>query len=109
MSWNCGTMRMITWPMPITSAGMLTTRISDSGPSSRMARITPPTSMMGAATNRVQTMTTRICTCWTSLVIRVMSDGAPKCPTSWAENPVTWWKRARRTSRPKAIAARAPK
>ncbi len=53
-------------------------------------------------------MSTSIWTCCTSLVMRVMSEGAPNSPTSRAENPVTLWNRSRRTSRPKLIAARAP-
>ena len=56
----------------------------------------------------VQAITTSICTCCTSLVMRVMSDGAPNVPTSRAEKSVTWWKSAARTSRPKPIATRAP-
>ena len=43
-----------------------------------------------------------ICTCWTSLVVRVISDGVPKCPTSRAEKSCTRWKTAARTSRPTA-------
>jgi hypothetical protein len=43
-----------------------------------MAKITPPTAMIGAAMSIVQPMTTSICTCVTSFVMRVMSDGAPK-------------------------------
>ncbi len=39
--------------------------------------MTPPTAMIGAATIIVQVMTTSIWTCWTSLVVRVISDGAP--------------------------------
>ena len=62
--------------------------------------------MIGAATKSVQIMTTSICTCWTSLVIRVMSDDAPNVLTSAAENAVTPRNRAPRTSRPKLIAAR---
>ena len=38
--------------------------------------------MIGAATSIVQVITTSICTCCTSLVLRVISDGAPKCWTS---------------------------
>ena len=49
----------------------------------------PTTMVMGAPTASVQAITTSSCTCWTSLVIRVMSDGAPKCPTSRAEKSVT--------------------
>ncbi len=65
----------------------------------------PPTIMIGAATNIVQVITTSICTCWTSLVMRVISDGAPNWPTSRAEKPVTRWKSDSRTSRPKPMAA----
>ncbi len=53
----------------------------------------PTTMVMGAAIAIVQPITTSNCTCWTSLVIRVMSDGAPKCPTSRAEKSVTVWNR----------------
>ena len=77
MTWNCGTMRMITRPTQMTSTGMLTSRSSDNGPSSRTAKITPPTMVIGAATSSVQDISTRICTWVTSLVMRVMSDGAP--------------------------------
>ena len=38
----------------------------------------PPTHMIGADTIIVQVSSTSICTCCTSLVVRVMSDGAPK-------------------------------
>ena len=41
-------------------------------------------------------------------MVRVMSDGAPKCVTSRAEKLPTRWKTAPRTSRPKPIALRAP-
>ena len=106
---NCGISRMTTRPTLMTSAGMATTRINESGPSSRIARIKPPTIMIGAATKSVHIITTSICTCWTSLVMRVMSDEAPKVFTSAAENAVTPRNSAPRTSRPKLIAARAPK
>ena len=49
--------------------------------------------VIGAATNSVHDISTRICTCVTSLVMRVMSDGAPKWATSWAEKSVTRWNR----------------
>ena len=41
--------------------------------------------------------------------MRVISDGAPNVDTSWAEKSVTGWNSALRTSRPKPIAALAPK
>jgi hypothetical protein len=72
-----------------------------------MAITTPPTPMIGAATISVQPSSTSICTCWTSLVSRVISEGAPNCCTSRVENDWTRWKISSRTSRPKLIAARA--
>ena len=85
MAWNCGIIRQTTVPTPSTRAGMATSSRSDSGPSSRMARIVPTTRVMGAAARIVSDITTRIWTCWTSLVIRVISEGAPNSPTSRAE------------------------
>ena len=64
---------------------------------------------MGAETSRVHVMSTSICTCWTSLVVRVMSEGAPNFETSRSENSPTRTKIASRTSRPNAMAAFAPK
>lgn len=75
--------------------------------SSRAAMMMPPTIMIGAETIRVPPMSTSICTCCTSLVSRVMSDGAPKCCTSRAEKDPTRPKIAARRSRPKPIALRA--
>ena len=65
--------------------------------------------VIGAATGIVQAITTSICTCWTSLVMRVISDGAPNWLTSRAEKSVTWWNRSLRTSRPKLMATLALK
>ena len=62
---------------------MLTSRIIDRAPSSRTAMNTPPTMVIGAATSSVHVISTSICTWVTSLVIRVMSDGAPK----WLDLP----------------------
>ena len=69
----------------------------------------PPTAMIGAITSIVNVISTSICTCCTSLVLRVISDGAPKRPTSRAENEPTWWKMRARRSRPAAIATPALK
>ena len=55
----------------------------------------PPTIMIGAITIRVHDISTSICTCWTSLVSRVIRLGAPKCCTSRCENVPTRWKIAR--------------
>ena len=109
MNSNVGMSRITTMPMLPTSTGIATTRISESGPSSRTAMNRPPTIMIGALTNSVQSMTTSICICCTSLVMRVISDAAPKLLTSAVANDVTRRKSAPRTSRPNAIAAFAPK
>ena len=49
----------------------------------------PPTHMIGAETISVKVIRTSIWTCWTSLVVRVISDGAPNWPTSRAEKVCT--------------------
>ena len=78
MSWNAGTILRITLPRINTAAGMLTTRTIDRPVSVRTAMMTPITIVSGAATIIVHAVTTMIWTCWTSFVIRVISDGAPK-------------------------------
>ena len=63
------------------------TATSQARPTSwRRAMITPPTAMIGAITIMVKVISTSICTCCTSLVLRVMSDGAPNPVTSRLEN-----------------------
>ena len=69
----------------------------------------PPTHMIGAVISTVHVNRTSTWTCWTSLVVRVSSDGAPNRAVSCAENPVTWLKIAERRSRPNPIPARDPK
>ena len=64
----------------------------------------PPIIMIGTWIASVQVSSASICTCCTSLVLRVMSDGAPNCATSRPENEPTRWKTAPRTSRPNDIA-----
>ena len=105
---NFGTMRPTTRLMAITSTGTLTAMSQDSPTSSCSAMNTPPTHMIGAATSIVHDTSTSICTCWTSLVLRVISDGAPKRLNSRAENSPTWWNTAARTSAPNPMATRAP-
>ena len=95
-------------PTISSSTGMLTNSSHDSPTSSRIAMMIPPIAQIGADTSIVRLICTSICTCWTSFVIRVMSDGAPNVPTSRAENPVTRSNRSRRTSRPYAMATRDP-
>jgi hypothetical protein len=106
---NCGTMRRMISPSTVTSTGTLTAMTQDRPMSSRNAMITPPTHMIGAMTIMVQVITTSICTCWTSFVLRVISDGAPKCAISRLENSPTRPKIVPRRSRPTLIAVRAPK
>ena len=65
--------------------------------------------MIGAPIISVHAITTSICTCWTSLVLRVISEGAPKCAISRALNRPTCRKIAARRSRPNDMAVRAPK
>ncbi len=103
-----GTIRTITAPIAITSTGTQTTISHDSCTSSCSAMTTPPKHMIGAVTSIVQDSSTSIWTCCTSLVPRVISEGAPNWFTSRAENSPTRWKSAPRTSRPKPIAVRAP-
>ena len=105
MSRNCGTMRDTMMPRMIISSGRLTASSHDNPRSCRIAMNTPKTTIIGAATTIVHVMRTSICTCCTSFVMRVISDGAPKRFTSLAENATTRWKSAARTSRPKPIAA----
>jgi len=109
ISRNPGIMRETTPHRQSTRTGRATASSQASPPSWRTARMIPPTAVTGAARARVVVMTTRSWTCWTSLVIRVMRDGAPNLFISRAEKPVTRWKRASRTSRPKPMATLAPK
>ena len=112
--WSCirrkfGTMRKTIVPSTTTATGMKITSTIDRSTSSRSAIATPMTMVMGAATAIVHAITTSICTCCTSLVIRVMSDGAPNWPTSRAEKSVTRWNSDARRSRPKLMATLPPK
>ena len=103
-----GTIRLITNPTTRNSTGTETASSQERPRSSRIAISTPPTIMIGAATIIVAVISTSICTCCTSLVLRVISDGAPKWATSRLENAPIRWKIAARRSRPKPIAVRAP-
>ena len=69
----------------------------------------PPTHMIGAVTRMVVVIWISTWICWTSLVVRVSSDGAPNRAVSCSENVVTWWNIAERRSRPKPIPVREPK
>ena len=106
---NCGTILLTISAIAATSTVTLTTMSQDRPTSSRSAMMMPPTQKIGADTISVNVSSASICTCWTSLVERVISDGAPNRLTSRAEKEPTRWKTAARASRPNAIAVRAPK
>ena len=89
-------------------SGTMTTRRPDSGTSSRRAMTIPPTAMIGAEIIIVRARATTVWTCWTSFVLRVMSDAVPKWFVSVCENASTLRNTALRTSRPKAMAVLEP-
>jgi hypothetical protein len=86
ISRNLGIIRLMMKPMLPARTGMHTSNRRDSARSSRTAITMPPTHMIGAITIIVMLMRTRIWTCWTSFVVRVISDGAPTLPTSRADS-----------------------
>ena len=51
--------------------------------------MTPPMHMIGAMILRLTLITASIWTCWTSLVVRVINDGAPNFPISRWEKSFT--------------------
>ena len=106
---NSGRILRTTSQIEIASTGIATATSQDRPRSSRTAMITPPTMVIGALRNIVASSSTSICTCCTSLVLRVISDGAPKWFSSRAEKASTRSKIAARTSRPKLIATLAPR
>lgn len=108
MDRNSGRSRRTIKVTQMPSTGTTATSTADSGTSSPSASTMPPTHMMGADTISVNVIRASIWTCWTSLVVRVISEGAPKCPTSREEKDCTRSKTAARTSRPSADAVRAP-
>ena len=105
---NHGMSRETTSPSSTPITGMETHTSHDSPGSSRRAMMIPPTHMMGAMTMKFRAMSVSIWICWTSLVLRVISEGAPKLPTSRALNEPTRRNTLRRRSRPTPIAVRAP-
>ena len=106
---NSGTIRTMMSPTATSSTGTLTAISQDSCTSCRMAMMMPPMHRMGADTSSVQVISTSICTCCTSFVERVISEGAPNRVTSCSENSPTRVNTAPRRSRPSAMAAFAPK
>ena len=105
---NVGVIRTMIEPWATSTSGMVTMKIQERPASWRTARTTPPAAVNGAARRSVHVMRTSICTCCTSFVMRVMSDGGPNWFTSRLEKSFTWWKRSRRVSLPKPMAALEP-
>ena len=85
ISWKAGTIRDTMRPSSSTAPGIANSRITERPTSSRIANTMPITIVSGAAIIIVADSTTSIWTCWTSLVMRVISDAAPNRPTSRAE------------------------
>ncbi len=69
----------------------------------------PPMHMIGVDTMKFSVMSTSICTCCTSFVLRVMRVAVPKPLISRALSESTLRKISRRRSRPTAMAVLAPK
>ncbi len=103
-----GTIRLTTRPTQTKSAGTTTASSHPRPASSRSAITTPPTIISGEVTAMMQAIATSICTCCTSLVVRVISEGAPKAPHLAGGEGADPGKSAPRRSRPRLIAVRAP-
>ena len=82
-------MRDTMTPSTIISSGRVTASSHERPRSCRIAMNTPTTTISGAEITIVQVICTSICTCCTSFVMRVMSDGAPKRLVSLAEKATT--------------------
>ena len=106
--WNRGETKITSSETATPSTATLTAMIHDSPKSSRTAMTKPPTIMMGAPTMMVRVVWTIVCTCRTSLVLRVSSDEAPKSRISRVENDRARSKMAALRSRPSDMAVRAP-
>ena len=84
-----GTMLPMMNPSSTARIGIENIKMRDKPRSCCMASITPPIEVNGALNNNVQVIKTNICTCCTSFVMRVISEGAPNCATSRAEKSLT--------------------
>ena len=103
-----GNARVSTRPMKTPITGTATRITLESGTSKRSAMMMPPTAVIGAASVRLSIISTSICTCWTSFVVRVISEGVPKWLSSACEKLSTLRNSRPRTSRPKAMAVLEP-
>ncbi len=106
---NSGRIRKMISASMMASSGTAISSSDESGTFWFSARMIPPTHMIGADSSRVNVMIASIWTCWTSLVVLVISDAAPRWFTSRSENISTRRNTPCLTSRPRAIAAWAPK
>ena len=77
-----GKARVTTRPMNTPITGTATRITLESGTSRRSAMMMPPMAMIGAASVRLSIISTTICTCCTSFVLRVISEGVPKWSSS---------------------------
>ena len=109
MDMNSGVARVITRPMNAPMMGIATRMTVESVTLRRSAMMTPPMAIIGAMSTTLSIIRTTICTCCTSLVVRVMSDGAPNRLTSACENFCTRRKSAPRVSRPSDMEVLEPK
>ncbi len=75
-------------------------RIVDTGTSCTSASAMPPKHMITADTATSAVVSTMFCTCWTSLTVLVISDGAPIWSTSRADRFMTLPNTLARRSRP---------
>ena len=108
IAWNSGMALLITTPMSSPMIGMITSRMPVSGTSWRRAMMMPPMIMIGAVIIMLRAIRTNCCTCWTSLVFRVIRVAEPKWLTSTWLNVSTLRKIADRTSRPNPMATLEP-
>jgi hypothetical protein len=106
---NSGTIRPITSTAAMSRAGTETAMSQLSPTSCWTAMMMPPMASSGAVTNIVAPIIASICTCCTSLVLRVISEPAPNCETSRSEKPLTRENTSARMSRPTPMAAFAAK
>ena len=108
MTSNSGPIFVMTKTMPMPSSTTAARMIQDRPKSSRIAMKTPPTIVMGAETSMTSVIWIRVWTCCTSLVLRVISEGAPNLFNSRVEKLSVRWNRAARRSRPNCMAVFAP-
>ena len=106
MDRNSGTTSTTMTPITTPISGIATASSGDSAEPSLIAMNTPPTHITGAMTISVSAICRNIWICWTSLVLRVISDGVPNLFSSAAANPCTRSKTSARTSAPTLIDTR---